>query len=402
VAAGGKAFGALEVEQGDVLYLSLEDDPQGLQERVDAIWEDDEHDVPSNLYIQHEEVPKLGTGLVESLTTWLLHHPTARLILIDILADIRPPRKANGDWYLEDKALLSPLRALAHRFHVAIVLLHHTNRLSNSENPFEMIHGGAGIEGTPDVKAVLLRGVGQSDAILAIRGRSIREQKAAFRYAEGLWTYVGDGQDFERSRERQDILTYLRATPDAVTPKHVAIMLGRPEGPTRKLIRAMARHGEVKRVAYGLYTVFRNPSLLAESPPTIGNSGNSEHSGHSGNSGNSAENSMAYDSADGGGSDDSPAAADARVTRVTAGENTGNSSNELIPQEKTSEISQELPELPESLGVGLGHDRGGERARPSRNGRGSPPSPGNRRSRGNHRGGWTWPDPDDRRRGREP
>jgi len=216
VASGGKAFGTLDTTKGEVLYLSFEDDEQGMQERIDSVWEDDGEPWPELLHIQQEEVPQLGAGLVESLGYWLDEHHDARLIIIDVFGDVKPPRKANSDWYLDDKALLTPLRRLAHLRHVAIVLLHHTNRRENPDNPFEAIHGGAGVEGTPDTKAVLMRGMGKSDAVLAIRGRSVAEQRAAFAYQAGVWTYLGQAEDFERTEEREAIITFLRVTPDAV------------------------------------------------------------------------------------------------------------------------------------------------------------------------------------------
>jgi RecA-family ATPase len=254
VATGGKAFGTLDTTKGEVLYLSFEDDEQGMQERLDTVWEDDGEPWPDTLHIQHEDVPKLGAGLVESLGYWLDEHHDARLIIIDVFGDVKPPRRANSDWYLDDKALLTPLLRLAHMRHVAIVLLHHTNRRENPDNPFESILGGGAIEGTPDTKAMLMRGMGKSDAVLAIHGRSVAEQRAAFAYQAGVWTYQGQAEDFERTDERQAILTFLRATPDAVTPKHVAALLGREESATRKLMRTMARQGEIKKTGYGRYT----------------------------------------------------------------------------------------------------------------------------------------------------
>ena len=277
VSMGGKAFGELPVQRGAVLYLSLEDDEQAMQERIDTVWEHDNEAFPDNLYVQHEGVPQLGSGLIGTLEAWLQGHTDARLIVIDILADIKPPRGASGDWYLEDKSLLTPLRSLAHKYHVAIILLHHTNRRQTPESPFDMIHGGAGIEGTPDVKAVLLRGVGQSDAVLAIRGRGVMEQRAAFAFSNGVWKYLGQAEDFQRTTERQEILTYLRLTPEAVGPKHVATMLGREEGNTRKLMSTMARQGELQKVGYGLYTTPRVESSH------IGNTDDCDHTDHTGN-----------------------------------------------------------------------------------------------------------------------
>jgi hypothetical protein len=280
VAQGGMAFGTLPTERGDVLYLSFEDDEMAMQERIDTLWQDDAEPFPDNLYVQHEGVPKLGAGLVETLSAWLDGHPDARLIVIDVLGDVKPPRTSGGDWYLDDKALLTPLRRLANTRHVAIVLLHHTNRRENPDNPFEMIHGGAGIEGTPDTKAVLMRGVGKSDAVLAIRGRAVPEQRAAFAYSAGIWTYLGEAEDFSRTQERQDIMAFLSKTPDPVKPAHVAVMLGRDPVNVRQLMRKMARQGEIKLAGYGMYTTHHTPTDSDHTAHTA-HTAHSDHTDHS-------------------------------------------------------------------------------------------------------------------------
>jgi len=46
IASGGKAFGNIKVDQGTVLYYSLEDSPRRLQERI------------SNMLIDNEEPPE--------------------------------------------------------------------------------------------------------------------------------------------------------------------------------------------------------------------------------------------------------------------------------------------------------------------------------------------------------
>ena len=43
--------------------------------------------------------PRVGAGLEEALHQWLDEHPGAKLIVIDILEKVRPPRTRNGSVY---------------------------------------------------------------------------------------------------------------------------------------------------------------------------------------------------------------------------------------------------------------------------------------------------------------
>jgi hypothetical protein len=52
VAYGKPVFGGFEVEQGEALYLSLEDDKQSLKERVE--WLEETSAWPRDLYVAHE------------------------------------------------------------------------------------------------------------------------------------------------------------------------------------------------------------------------------------------------------------------------------------------------------------------------------------------------------------
>jgi hypothetical protein len=135
VAQGGKAFGHIDMEQGDVLYLLLEDDAAQMQERLAMCLEDGEA-IPERLTIAHE-APGLQDGLFERLEAWLrTHEDSARLIIIDVLQKIRPPRRHKGDIYEQDYAIGEALKPLARCYHVAIMILHHCNKLVGVHTTF--------------------------------------------------------------------------------------------------------------------------------------------------------------------------------------------------------------------------------------------------------------------------
>jgi hypothetical protein len=263
VAQGGKAFGEVDVAVGDVLYLSLEDDAPQMQERFARLIEEGEP-YPPRLTIAHE-APLLSQGLAERLETWLRSQQDPRLIIIDTLQKIRPPQRQNGNVYEQDYLVIEALKPLAHRYHVAILLLHHTNKRVDPADPLDAISGSTGLQAPADIKGVFARARGDADAKLFLTGRSIREGWRAFRFTEGLWEYLGDAEEAERSGPRQAIIAVLRQQSGPMTPKTIAATLGRSENAIYFLLHQMVKDGEVKKVARGWYTA--PPPPLRSSPP---------------------------------------------------------------------------------------------------------------------------------------
>jgi AAA domain/IclR helix-turn-helix domain len=261
VAQGGKAFGCIDVEQGDVLYLSLEDDEPGMQVRLAMCLEEGES-CPSRLTIAHE-APLLSEGLYDRLDAWLRTHPEARLIMVDVLQKVRPPRPHKGSWYEFDYAIGEALKPLAQRYHVAIIIFHHCNKMPKPDDPLDAISDSAGLIAPADIKAVFTRTRGEADAKLFLTGRSVREQWAAFKFDEGQWTYLGDAQEVERSEPRQAILELLRQAEGAMMPNAIAQRLGKSSSAVRYLLHKMAQSGEVKCVQVGWYTA----APITSSPP---------------------------------------------------------------------------------------------------------------------------------------
>lgn len=72
VASGGVALGSIPVEQGDVLYLSLENNQRRLKKRINKILPDG--NIPPQLHLT-TEWPKVGEGCREHITKWLAVTP---------------------------------------------------------------------------------------------------------------------------------------------------------------------------------------------------------------------------------------------------------------------------------------------------------------------------------------
>lgn len=128
VASGTPALG-VECEQGDVLYLALEDNRRRLQDRLRVILPKLKSMRPnlSRLHLQ-TEAPKLDAGLVQMLAEWRDRVPDPRLIIIDTLAMVRPPVKGNQGAYASDYEAISPLQKFAMEHRIGVVVVTHVRK----------------------------------------------------------------------------------------------------------------------------------------------------------------------------------------------------------------------------------------------------------------------------------
>lgn len=157
VASGKPAFGSVPVDQGDVLYLALEDSRRRLRDRLEQIGAVR----PTTLDLTLD-TRKVNSGFIKDLSEWLSRHPTARLVIVDTLAKIKPTRKRNVDIYAEDSAVMSRLQSIALQHQICL-----------PENEL-----GIGIPREQEllVLPVILVVVGHEDPLLVIRSKEPTEK----------------------------------------------------------------------------------------------------------------------------------------------------------------------------------------------------------------------------------
>jgi RecA-family ATPase len=128
VVTGGLAFGRLQVEQGEVLYLGLEDSNSRMQKRLRKLLPDGKS--PKGLYIltRTNGFPPLDKGGLKALDDWLKNYPKVKLVILDTWARAKSPHKGNQNIYEADVAALAPLQDLAFRHNLALVAIHHIRK----------------------------------------------------------------------------------------------------------------------------------------------------------------------------------------------------------------------------------------------------------------------------------
>lgn len=255
VSSGGMALGNIPVDAGPCLYLALEDNKRRMRERLRKILGDAPKPKGLEVAFQWPRFTIDGGGL-EELEKWLTKYPTTRLVVVDTLARIRPPRRRNGDLYEEDYAIMSAIATLANNHQVAILVFHHL-RKSDAEDPHDMMSGTLGLGGGVDASIVLRRERGQHDAALDVTGRDLEEQEYALRFdpITCTWSMMGNAEEFRRSKARTAICELIRTEPHGMTPMQVAKALDKNPNTTKALMGKMAQGGDLLSIGGGLYVV---------------------------------------------------------------------------------------------------------------------------------------------------
>ena len=252
VATGGGALGTIDVEQGEALYLALEDNKRRLHNRLSKLLVG--RPAPGNLHIS-TEWPRLNEGGAELLNDWVAIHPNARLVIVDTLARFKPQSSGRRTDYDEDRAAVDPLGPIAADHSVAIVIVHHL-RETESDDPLDMITGSVGLTGGVDGALVLKRQRGRADAFLHVDGRDIEnptELALKFDPDAATWAIVGDAEEYRMSERRRAIIRLLENADEPLGPKEIADMTGAKEGTTREMLSQMVKDGQVKNPARGQY-----------------------------------------------------------------------------------------------------------------------------------------------------
>jgi hypothetical protein len=251
VATGGKAMGAVECKQGDVLYLALEDNRRRVKDRLLTLCPARKVlGVSLDRLTVRNITPRIDNGLMAELDKWRLSCANPRLIIVDVFLKVRPPRKKGEDPYSADYDAVTPLQRYAGEHRLAIVLVTHTRKME-AEDPLESISGTNGVTGAADAVLVLNRD--SKGTTLYGRGRDIEEIETAMRFDGGRWSILGDADEVRKSDERRKIVAALKEAGDEQTPAAIAKLAGMKAENVRVLIRKMVATGEVQQPRVGYY-----------------------------------------------------------------------------------------------------------------------------------------------------
>ena len=253
-ATGGAVLSSVKANAGDVLYLALEDTPRRLQQRLRQILS-----IPgdgggfinpdlSRLDL-HTEWPTLERGGLSKMERWLQEHPDATLVVVDTFQKIRGGGGAsNSNAYGADYEAVAGLKALADRYGVALVAVHHRKKGEGMDD-LESISGSYGLTGAADGIWSLKRERGRADATLFITGRDVNEQELALRWNTdtGTWSLMGEAGEYRMGQERAEIIDTIRTAGRALSPKemHEEMGVGKNYPTVKQAMWQMSKDGQL-------------------------------------------------------------------------------------------------------------------------------------------------------------
>jgi RecA-family ATPase len=191
---------SLVLQQGDVLYLALEDSKLRLQKRLRALG----GVVPAALKMT-VNAPTLNNGLLNLLDDWITNADRPQLVVIDTLGKIRDnATMSKGNVFQGDYEYIGEMKRLADRHHIALVVIHHPNKEKKGvSDPFERINGSNALMSAADSAMIFHRERGSKDARITFTGRDVCGEDILLRMeSEGKWTAINEEA---LARERYEI-----------------------------------------------------------------------------------------------------------------------------------------------------------------------------------------------------
>lgn len=272
IAIGRSAFRHFPChEPSPVLYLALEDGKARLQHRARAIQENLKY--ADNLHLLFE-FPPLAEGGNELLAKMIEKH-AYKLIVIDVLAKLEAPNKAKQQGeknYHDVYTMFAPLQALRHSYHFALAMLTHL-RKQEADDVFDSLHGSVAYQGAQDVLWVLERKPKDDMAFLHLRDKDAEDKTIAMRFVEGHWEYVGEGDEYEMTRDQRKVVSIMHEEQREMGPQEILKACDMPEskyGYLRKLLVMMYKDDLIHRTKHGKYSAtIRGVAELAENDDDV-------------------------------------------------------------------------------------------------------------------------------------
>ena len=189
VSSGGKLWG-FSAEQGEVLYLALEDTYRRLHSRLKKI-EAEGTDI-TRLHLTTASFG-INSGLIEQVHNFLADCPGIKLIIVDTLERIRDTEQ-DKNMYSCDYRDMTKLREITDKHSLTLLLIHHTRKMFDPD-PLNTLSGSTGLVGSVDGVLVLEKEkrVG-SKAKLTIANRDTESHcfKLEFDPDKCRWLFMGE------------------------------------------------------------------------------------------------------------------------------------------------------------------------------------------------------------------
>ena len=244
IATGGVAFSSTTLEQSyNVTYLSLEDPPALLKDRLELILPEPE-EKPNNLHIIHDLHQKKLNAVGLKMLEAHLDETASELLIVDTWKHVAPQINSKGTSYDVDYESLIPIQQFAHQRNMGIVLVTHTRKAADLDNVFNQIQGSVGMQASCDTLMMLSHDSGAKT--LHLSGRRIPSEQYALTISEGIWALQGNAQEYQKSELRKEIIEHLKdAGSRGLSAGDLVDLVGKPDNLIRLTLRRMVAKGEI-------------------------------------------------------------------------------------------------------------------------------------------------------------
>ena len=252
ISGGHKAFGKIEIENGTVLYLALEDTPTRLKKRLNLMYADE--DRPSEKLLLFTEWPRMGQGGIKLIEEQIKENPDMRLIMIDTLPKFRPPQQKSISSYDFDYQVGVKLKDFADKYQVPLMVICHLRKME-SEDRMDDISGTFGVTGSADGILALVRRTGQADAELHVTGRDVEAAEYALKFDNTTlsWNLMGKAEEVKNTEQQQILYDAIKDYGHPLSPKEMKVMTGLDLQYIKNTLPKLLKQGNITKAGYGKY-----------------------------------------------------------------------------------------------------------------------------------------------------
>lgn len=202
--ASGADFLGFNTTQGEVLYIDLENTKALTQQRLMILLNGAEP--PESLTIAND-YSTMNDSFLEDITEYLEQHPKVSLVIVDVFQKIKKSKSNNKADYDDVYENFTPLKELAEKYNISLILVTHDRKMTDPTDPFTNILGSTAIMGASD-EVIVIHKKKRSDeeATLSITGRTVRECDYAIKFNHPIckWEMVGNAAEIKEKREKEE------------------------------------------------------------------------------------------------------------------------------------------------------------------------------------------------------
>ena len=257
--AQGRKFLGYDTNKCNCLYLALEDSDNRIKTRIKRIFDGDKLPNTFNYCI---DINDMSNGFIEQMELVYQSMTDLRLVIVDTLQCIRGQyNNRDGGAYGYDYKEMNKLKSFAKKHNLAMLLIHHTSKMNNPNDPFFSISGTRGLTGALDLMMVMKKeDVSDRQAKLYIRGRDVDSDAFVMEMQDCKWVKVGTLEEMQA----RDALRDYRNNPIVRAINKVLEESGQWRGRMTELIEDAHKHGiqinstprqlsdEIKKLEYQL------------------------------------------------------------------------------------------------------------------------------------------------------